>query len=58
MHLVGNMKQPWPVSCVFAVAMMASAHADVVIEIEERPIVKTEVNTKGTYRWRDILICF
>lgn len=26
---------------------MAAAHADVVIEIEERPIVKTEVNTKG-----------
>lgn len=29
---------------MFAVAMMAAAHADVVIDIEERPIVKIEVN--------------
>lgn len=43
------------VSIDFAVAMIAAAQRDVVIDIEERPIMKTEVNknvhTKGGRRY-------
>lgn len=37
----------WPVSSDFAVAVITAAQADVVIDIEESPIVKTEVSNNA-----------
>lgn len=37
----------WPVSSDFAVAVITAAQADVVIDIEESPIVKAEVSNNA-----------